>query len=105
MFKILMYGVEERQFRNKVERKQALELFCYPIGLFDFAKTKKLVEEAFLYTQARSLMKSAAWLGIPFNDIEFEKLLKVYYEKEIKTEKDWIDIKDRLDKFYKSCLL
>lgn len=97
---IYYYG-EEGQFRSAEERSQALELFCYPVGLFDFAPTKKLVKEAFSFTQARSLLKSAAWFGISIEEIE--DLLKEYYKDVIDVEEPWSKIKERLIIFYASC--
>ena len=75
-------------------------LTIYPIGLFNFAPTKNLVKEAFSFAQARSLLKSAAWMGIGFDEIE--ELLKEYYHGNY-NEVSWYEIRLRLQSFYNDC--
>ena len=77
-------------------------LSIYPIGMFNFAPTKELVKEAFSFAQARSLLKSAAWFGIGFDEIE--DLLKEYYYG-YNSEVAWREIRLRLQTFYDDCKL
>jgi len=99
----LYYQSEVGQFRTPDEPKQALELFCYPVGIFNFGPDKEMPKEIFSFIQARALMKTAVWLGVNFEDIEGE--LKKYYNGEFNIEGvDWnIRLKRSLEKFYNDC--
>lgn len=99
----IFFQGEEGQFRFEAERRQVLELFCYPVGLFNFAPSEQdgINREAFNFVQARALLKTAAWIGLELDEIEEE--LKDYYKTEFRNDDEWLKIKKMLNDFYNSC--